>query len=91
MTIDATKTSPEKLAEMNDSLITDNQYLRGRVAELERQLAEPAITHDAWYAKCNEVEQYRAALEKLACLGNGDAWGNSIGNCMAQEALQSKI
>jgi len=34
MTIDASKTSPEKLAEMNDSLITDNRYLRGRVAEL---------------------------------------------------------
>ena len=34
MTIDASKTSPEKLAEMNDSLITDNRYLRGRVAGL---------------------------------------------------------
>ena len=37
MTIDATKTSPEKLAEMNDSLIIDNRYLRGRVAQLESE------------------------------------------------------
>lgn len=34
MTIDTTKITPEKLAEMNDSLITDNNYLRGRVTEL---------------------------------------------------------
>lgn len=34
MNIDTTKITPEKLAEMNDSLITDNNYLRGRVTEL---------------------------------------------------------
>ena len=28
------------------------------------------------------------ALEKLACLGNGDIPGNSVGNCIAQEALE---
>jgi hypothetical protein len=27
------------------------------------------------------------ALEKLSCLGNGDCYGNSIGNTMAQDAL----
>ncbi|MEG7691851.1 hypothetical protein, partial [Listeria monocytogenes] len=26
-------------------------------------------------------------LEKIACIGNGDSHGNSIGNCMAIEAL----
>jgi len=40
MTIDASKTSPEKLAEMNDSLITDNNYLRGRVRELESEAVQ---------------------------------------------------
>lgn len=34
----ATKTPPEKLAEMNDSLITDNNYLRNRVKELNAEL-----------------------------------------------------
>jgi len=40
VTIDATKTSPEKLAEMNDALITDNNYLRGRIIELETKLLD---------------------------------------------------
>ena len=35
MTIDTTKITPEKLAEMNDSLIVDNNHLRGRIKELE--------------------------------------------------------
>ena len=29
----------------------------------------------------------RKVLLRLACLGNGDQYGNSIGNCIAQEAL----
>ena len=33
------------------------------------------------------AEGYRTALQKLACLGNGDEPGNSIGNCIAQTAL----
>ncbi len=28
-----------------------------------------------------------AALEKIACIGNGDSHGNSIGNCLAIDAL----
>ncbi|HNV19903.1 MAG TPA: hypothetical protein PKV77_06440 [Bacteroidales bacterium] len=28
-----------------------------------------------------------ATLEKIACVGNGNSHGNSIGNCMAIEAL----
>ena len=35
MTIDTTKITPEKLAEMNASLMVDNNYLRGRIKELE--------------------------------------------------------
>lgn len=34
-----------------------------------------------------EKERFRVALEKLAKLGNGDAYGNSQGNEIAQEAL----
>ena len=34
-----------------------------------------------------EKTRYREALEKLAKLGNGDAYGNSQGNEIAQEAL----
>ncbi len=34
-------------------------------------------------------EKMRKVLLRLACLGNGDQYGNSIGNCIAQEALSS--
>ena len=35
-----------------------------------------------------EVKSLRELLQKLACLGNGDVWGNSVGNVIAQAALQ---
>lgn len=38
--IDPTKTTPEKLAEMNASLIIDNNYLRTELAEVRQELAE---------------------------------------------------
>ena len=34
--IDPTKTSPEKLAEMNDSLLADNTHLRARLLSFKR-------------------------------------------------------
>jgi hypothetical protein len=36
-----------------------------------------------------EIEKLREALEQLACLGNGDKWGNSHGNTIAQQALKA--
>ena len=48
--IDPTKTTPKKLAEMNDSLIVDNNYLRERVKQLEAELEDyrmqDGLTHD---------------------------------------------
>ena len=34
-----------------------------------------------------KVRDYEAALKELACLGNGDRPGNSIGNAIAQAVL----
>lgn len=34
-----------------------------------------------------EVERLREVLHRLACLGNGDQYGNSFGNDIAREAL----
>ena len=39
MTIDITKITPEKLAEMNDTLLVDNTHLRDTVANLRKQVA----------------------------------------------------
>ena len=47
------------------------------LAELTKQLATLA----------EQNEKMRKVLLRLACLGNGDQYGNSIGNCIAQEAL----
>jgi len=33
------------------------------------------------------IQSLRASLETIACLGNGNTHGNSIGNCMAIDAL----
>ena len=38
-------------------------------------------------ALAEQNENMRKVLLRLACLGNGDQYGNSIGNCIAQEAL----
>ena len=39
MTIDITKITPDKLAEMNDALLMDNTHLRDTVANLRKQVA----------------------------------------------------
>jgi hypothetical protein len=36
-----------------------------------------------------EIAKLRDYLHELACLGNGDIYGNSIGNCLAREALST--
>lgn len=33
------------------------------------------------------ARRYERALQKLACLGNGDRYGTSVGNVIAQQAL----
>lgn len=37
--IDPTKTTPEKLAEMNDSLIVDNNYLSAELTKARNEIA----------------------------------------------------
>ena len=54
--------------------------------------------HDELQAKLQEegealklrVARLVDTLHKLACLGNGDNYGNSIGNTMAQDALSAE-
>lgn len=57
--------------------------------EKERdQLIQAVADHVT--ARCElaaQNEAMREALHKLACLGNGDQFGNSVGNTLAQEAL----
>jgi hypothetical protein len=50
----------------------------GIIKDLKEQLATIELC----------LEKSRGILEKIACLGNGNSHGNSIGNCIAIEALQ---
>ena len=62
----------------------------------ERDIKEHCITQfeledlrmkEQLAALAEQNEKMRKVLLRLACLGNGDQYGNSIGNCIAQEAL----
>jgi hypothetical protein len=66
--------------------------LRERIRVLENDAAGEAVVFDTIVAQRDEAraeaERLRAALEKLARLGNGQDYGNSKGNMIAQAALK---
>lgn len=45
--IDPTKTTPEKLAEMNDSLIVDNNHLREQLRQAREEIVRLCAAYDA--------------------------------------------
>jgi hypothetical protein len=53
-------------------------------------IIDEALADDAGRKYQEQYDRMRDALEKLACLGNGDKWGNSIGNRIAQDALPDR-
>jgi hypothetical protein len=55
----------------------DHRVAGAAIAVLKQQLAAEQA--------CSA--QLRDGLEKIACLGNGDQHGNSVGNCMAIDLL----
>ena len=84
--IESLREQVEKLTKERDELKTVpmkyrrmqfNAELQDEVTQLQKQLA----------ALAEQNEKMRKVLLRLACLGNGDQYGNSIGNCIAQEAL----
>ena len=80
------------------ALRTENAALKEQVAQWETEYngcstllnnAERTIeTLEETIAQQAEAIRLKdAALEKIACIGNGDSHGNSIGNCLAIDAL----
>ena len=69
----------EKLTKERDELhrAFNQPVPRSEWEKMQEQLA----------ALAEQNEKMRKVLLRLACLGNGDQYGNSIGNCIAQEAL----
>ena len=81
-----------------DRAMQEIESLREQVEKLtkERDIKEHCITQfeledlrmkEQLAALAEQNEKMRKVLLRLACLGNGDQYGNSIGNCIAQEAL----
>ena len=66
------------VAKDRDEIAAQARMLDRMVDERDDQLAS---------ALAEQNEKMRKVLLRLACLGNGDQYGNSIGNCIAQEAL----
>ena len=82
------------------SMAAEIESLREQVEKLENRLNKDSQEFTILCAKETEKvlreqlatlavqnEKMRKVLLRLACLGNGDQYGNSIGNCIAQEAL----
>ncbi len=64
---------------MNMTTVPSNQLkaMQQEIADLKETIAQQA----------EAIRLKDAALEKIACIGNGDSHGNSIGNCLAIDAL----
>ena len=99
----ADSTSTENLIDAHEFDIADVGLIavcRKLIAEISELEASPLSEEvlDILRSKNKQLEQerdtiaaqnaaIREALLKLACLGNGDQFGNSVGNTLAQEAL----
>ena len=74
-----------------EKLTKERDDLRSRRCEvcgyLEHEREHTGCLREQLAALAEQNEKMREALQKLACLGNGEQYGNSIGNCIAQEAL----
>ena len=81
----------EKLTEAYDQSGRTVQDYGRTIDQTESRLREVATNcanvEEQLAAIAEQNEKMRKVLLRLACLGNGDQYGNSIGNCIAQEAL----
>ena len=64
----------------SNRLLPDNAYRTAALGHVEEAIIREITLRE-------QLDIAKAALKQLSCLGNGDAPGNSTGNCMAQAAL----
>ena len=89
------KIAGELNAEMNRAVRDDYRVLFAEMVRktgsnqsvLDRLVQEISSLREDRDTLAAQNEAMREALYKLACLGNGDQFGNSIGNSIAQDAL----
>ena len=77
----------EAAKELKGKLDSTEQRLQRRMEDIQEQAKRYVTLESNCQAVAAQNEALRSALHKLACLGNGDSFGNSVGNCIAQDAL----
>ena len=84
----------EKLTKERDDLLGYKKYWKewlslqtGDARKIAERAEQADVFEQQLAALAEQNEKMRKVLLRLACLGNGDQYGNSIGNCIAQEAL----
>jgi len=78
----------KRIKELQAQVESDQMMLDIRDTQL-RIAKEKLEEQYAFATKCvNKISFYRAALDKLARLGNEPHYGNSDGNCIARKALE---
>ena len=83
-TISSLELQVEKLTKERDDLRSRRCEVCGY---LEHEREHTGCLREQLAALAEQNAKMRKVLLRLACLGNGDQYGNSIGNCIAQEAL----
>ena len=73
--------------ETKSLLLKKSEENKEAVKQLDSERQANALLTEELAAFAEQNEKLRKVLLRLACLGNGDQYGNSIGNCIAQEAL----
>lgn len=85
---------------MNMTTVPSNQLkaMQHEIADLKEQITNAKYNYLGAMADCKQYEETitqqaeairlkDVVFEKIACIGNGDTHGNSIGNCLAIDAL----
>ena len=73
--------------ETKSFLLKKSEENKEAVKQLDSERQANALLTEELASLAEQNEKMRKVLLRLACLGNGDQYGNSIGNCIAQEAL----
>ena len=84
---DNTTLADEEVSGLVDDLIGFAEQWESELKQQSPSAAAQRITEhrEPDYKTQNEI--YLAALKEIACLGNGDKYGNSDGNVIAQKAI----
>ena len=76
-------------AETVKELEEENAELQAQIKKKDNQIKAMQETESGETAELKaRLVELEKVLEKLACLGNGDFYGNSEGNVIAREALK---